>query len=266
MKEQRIESNRINQANHKEVMSDFSFAMKPSEESEGGVGVLEVEGPSPSNNNTDDNNRSHNSPNRRPRAVKIKKLGKKLGGALQKINVVKWIDDLEQDQNLADQLDRVNADTADEQERKDICRQAMEACMNAIGDHLQEFLSEHPQATYEEWICNLHPDNINNRMEGLTQTPMIDHRFYVANSDHRVLWNEHLNDLDDPHNLTPVRHFVAARSFQPTATTITASSQHQHQHSMNSDKCIVLEEDRTLETRSGLYSTKKQTFTLSLIS
>jgi hypothetical protein len=149
--------------------------------------------------------------------LKIKALGKKLGGALQKINntvnIAKWIDDLEQDQHLADRLDRINSDNAEEEERKEICREAMEACLKAMRDHLMEFLDDHPQATYEEWICNLHPDNINGKLDGLTQTPMIDHRFYVQSSDHRILWNENLNDLNDPMNLTPVRHFVEARTF-----------------------------------------------------
>ena len=217
-------------------MSDYAFAQRPNDDnnesgSDRKVSVFEVEqqqpqpqSPSSSNSILDEqNNNNINTNNGKPkRGTKIKKFGKKIGGALQKINVVKWIEDLEHDQDLADQLDRINTDTADEQERQTIRRQALEACMNAMTDHLMEFIREKPQGSYEEWICQLHPDNINGRLEGLTSTPMIDHRFYVADSDHRLLWNEHLNDtfsvdgddgVGDNRNMTPVRHYVAARTF-----------------------------------------------------
>jgi len=190
-----------------------------------------------SNNNTRVNNNNNNSANNNKndnhhqfRAKNnIKTIGKKLGGALQKVNVIKWIGDLEQDQHLADELDKVNFENTDEQERYEIRRQAMEACMNAMEEHLLEFLQQHPQGTYEEWICQLHPDNINERMIGLTQTPLIDHRFYVADSDHRRLWNEHLNDdkkktADNNTCLSSGRHFVPARTFQQADTTSSTAN------------------------------------------
>jgi hypothetical protein len=216
--------------NHKDVMADFSFAINPATVSSsvsdettttedqqdqatraaggvGGVVPFELD-QAPAANNS--NNLSDNI---RKKPLKLKK---KLGGALQKLNVAKWIDDLEKDQDLADNLDRINADNADEQERKEICRQAMEACLNTMRDHLLEFLGDNPQASYEEWIANLHPDNINYKTDGLTSTPLIDHRFYVEDSDHRILWNEHLNFiLEDPTNLRPVRHYVPARTTTP---------------------------------------------------
>jgi hypothetical protein len=148
----------------------------------------------------------------RKNPLRFKQTFRKLGGALNNtLNVAKWINDLEQSQELADQLDRVNGENIDDQERHDICRQAMEACLGNIRQHLLEFLDDHPQATYEEWICELHPDNINDKLEGLTNTPMIDHRFYVKDSDHRLLWNEHLNK--------ELRHFVPARSSAAAAST-----------------------------------------------
>ena len=149
--------------------------------------------------------------------------------------------DLESDQDLADHLDRINADTADEQERQMIKRQAMEACLNTMREHLLEFLADHPQATYEEWICQLHPDNINTQLEGLTHTPMIDHRFYVADSDHRLLWNEHLNDLNDETNMTPVRHFVAARTFAKKPSNIVDFSEEASNSNPGEQNLIALD-------------------------
>jgi len=222
--------------NHQGVLSDFSFAVKPSslsstsDETEGEAGAsaepgaavamehLELDG-------TQQQQHDHDQQPGSGRKKPLKQIGKKIGGAFSKINIAKWIDDLEQDQQLADQLDRVNADNADEAERQEICRHAMELCLKEMRDHLLEFLSERPLASYEEWISELHPDNINGRSEGLTHTPLIDHRFYVADSDHRILWNEHLNDLDDPTNMTPVRRFVAARSFNtPTHADAAGTS------------------------------------------
>jgi hypothetical protein len=109
-----------------------------------------------------------------------------VGNAIQKVNIGKWIDDLEKDQELADELDRINAENAEEQERKAICREAEAACLKAIHDHLMSFVEEYPDSTYEEWIRELHPDNIQEKDDS------IDERFYVEDADHRILWNENL--------------------------------------------------------------------------
>ena len=65
--------------------------------------------------------------------------------------------------------------------------------------HLEEFLITHPESTYEQWIAALHPENVE---EG---SAMIDHRFYVEDSDHRILWNEKIEGE---------REFVPARSLK----------------------------------------------------
>jgi hypothetical protein len=109
----------------------------------------------------------------------------KVGTALQKVNIAKWIDDLERDQNVADELDRVNQENREEQERKDLCRQAEQACLLAVKEHLQSFLQEKRDAAYEEWIGELHPDNIKDDGSGT-----VDPRFYIQDSDHRILWND----------------------------------------------------------------------------
>ena len=128
---------------------------------------------------------------------------KNLSGKLQKINLVKLIGDMEKDQNLADNLERINKDLINEQAMCDMVREAEAACMQAIADHFDEFVAEHPNATYEEWIADLHPENIHEGklLDGLGSE--LDHRFYVEDSDHRILWNSHLGGA---------RIFVSART------------------------------------------------------
>ena len=71
--------------------------------------------------------------------------------------------------------------------------------MQAINRrHLEDFIRLNPSASYEEWIGALHPENVHDKNSGV-----IDHRFYVRDSDHRLLWNE-LLDGD--------RNYVDARS------------------------------------------------------
>ncbi|CAB9514097.1 expressed unknown protein [Seminavis robusta] len=231
--------------NNQGATADFGFAMKPpelsatSEETEASIqpppgkpttAPFEISQGKTMNQAWVDKMQQAATTKSPKRQIKIKAIGKKLGGALRAVNnnlnVAKWIDDLEQDQDLADKLDRINDETADEATRKEIVRAATEACLQTMRTHLLEFLDERPQATYEEWICELHPENKNMKMDGLTQIPLIDHRFYVQDSDHRILWNEYLNDLSNPKNLTPVRHFVAARTMlkQPSNLSTTASS------------------------------------------
>ena len=118
----------------------------------------------------------------RKQKSKLAKGIQSVGNALQRINIARWIDDLEKDQNIADQLERMNQENAEEQKRKEICRQAEEACLLAIRNHLDSFLEENPKGTYEDWIAELHPDNVR---EG-----KIDSRFYIQDSEHLVLWKD----------------------------------------------------------------------------
>jgi hypothetical protein len=248
--------------NHHIASSDFMFAMKPPVLSTASD-EAESTDPSPSGRDTTNSSLPADSQsaaaaaaaatsNPMQRVPKIRALGKTLGGAFSKINVAKWIDELECDQELADHLDRINNDTADEQERQMIKRQAMEACLQTMKEHLLEFLAENPQATYEEWICNLHPDNINMQLEGLTNTPMIDHRFYVADSDHRLLWNEHLNDLEDTTNMNPVRHFVAARTFAKKPSIVEDANEAAGSSSGDENELIDLENNPKETKRDGV--------------
>jgi hypothetical protein len=128
------------------------------------------------------------------RRKKLSKVAKSVGNAVQKINIGKWIDDLEKDQQLADELEEMNQANREEQERKELVRQAKEICMQAIHEHLRSFLQENPDGTYEEWIQELHPDNVD-EVKGT-----IDERFFVEDCEHQLIWTEQTEKL---HQKTP---------------------------------------------------------------
>lgn len=125
----------------------------------------------------------------------VKRGLKSFGSALNRMNPGKWIDDLERDQEIAYRLEEMNRENEEEEERQRICREAEAACLEAVRDHLGSFLAEKPEATYEEWIVELHPENARTTTTAATEASSridIDHRFYVHDSDHRMLWNENL--------------------------------------------------------------------------
>jgi hypothetical protein len=120
--------------------------------------------------------------------VKIK-IKKTLGSALQKINrtvnLIYMIDMLEQKQEIADYMEVINTENEEEQERKRQCREATALCLKEVHDHCITYLEEHPQdGSYENWIRACHPDNVD-------LDAVIDHRFYVQDSDHRIIWNSY---------------------------------------------------------------------------
>jgi hypothetical protein len=138
---------------------------------------------------------------------KIKNGVQKVGDVLQKVNIGKWIDELERDQEIADELNRQNIDNEEENERKQIVREAQEACMDAIRVHLHSFLLDDSEniSTYEDWIAELHPDNIittitNKNEDSNKQTEQqqfsIDPRYYLTDSDHRIMWNDAISKMD----------------------------------------------------------------------
>jgi hypothetical protein len=119
---------------------------------------------------------------------------KSFGNQLQKINLGKLIDQMESDQTLADSLEQLNERMKEECERQGIRREAEARTMEVILDHLEVFLQEYPNASYEEWIEDLHPENA---YQGklLPDIQEIDQRFYVYESDHRRLWNKAMEKL-----------------------------------------------------------------------
>jgi len=78
-------------------------------------------------------------------------------------------------------------------EAENMTREAEEACLNVCRLHLQEFLKEKPDGTYEDWLRALHPENDyeGKLLEGFSE---LDHRFYVKESDHLKMWNESVDE------------------------------------------------------------------------
>lgn len=131
-------------------------------------------------------------------AISIGGAAMKIGESLQKINLGKLIDDLEEKQAFADHLEHVNQEIVQEQQRKELVREAEARSRAIIIHHLHEFLVKFPLATYEEWISDLHPDNVTPTKKNVGQKEhAIDHRFYVVDSDHRIIWNGLMEELKD---------------------------------------------------------------------
>ncbi len=94
------------------------------------------------------------------------------------------IEVLEYKQELADYLEVMNNENAEELERKRLCREATARCLKEIHEHCIRYLDQHPDdASYEEWIKECHPEN--------AELGNIDHRFYVRDADHRIIWNSY---------------------------------------------------------------------------
>ena len=134
------------------------------------------------------------------------------------------------DLQLAEKLNAMNLDVEEEETRKEIesynrkqeemrdleemmrfKREAEESCLNTTTEHLLDFIKANPTATYHQWIEDLHPENAHDGalLEGLGKT--IDHRFFVEESDHRRIWNEHLLTFLNQ-DTSAGRDFVPARA------------------------------------------------------
>ena len=68
-------------------------------------------------------------------------------------------------------------------------REAKRACLEVVEAHLRRWLKEPAgDRTYEAWVRALHPEN--------ASKDAIDHRFYVEDSEHRLLWNDAVRSWD----------------------------------------------------------------------
>ena len=141
-------------------------------------------------NTSPSSGRDHGSTKRNGR---LKSGFRKIGKTLQKINLPRLIDEMEKDQELANQLENMNQEIKEESDRKELVRQAADQCMQEMKNHLHDFLESHKYATYEDWIRDLHPDNVHTG-QLLEDFSHIDPRFYVTDSDHRIMWNEMVPD------------------------------------------------------------------------
>jgi hypothetical protein len=91
-------------------------------------------------------------------------------------------------------LQSLNERMREEAERRNIRLASEEACLNAMRDHLIDFLKAKPSGTYEQWIEDLHPENAHDPMLLTGMDKEIDLRFYVKESDHLQLWNSFIRD------------------------------------------------------------------------
>ncbi len=96
----------------------------------------------------------------------------------------------EAEPQFAEKLAFISEEIIENQKGRKIVRESQLECMKEITNHLKPFLVQHPNATYEEWVAELHPDNAE------YSDGRIDHRFYVEDSDHRILWNGFMKELD----------------------------------------------------------------------
>jgi hypothetical protein len=123
---------------------------------------------------------------------RFKKLASGAKNVVDKINIGKWIDNLEKDQELADHLEIVNHEYQQESSHKILVGHVREQCMDEIRRHLEQFWEENQHhrhdfsapPTYDDWIRELHPDNV--QADGT-----MDARFYIPDCDHWVLWNQY---------------------------------------------------------------------------
>ena len=111
----------------------------------------------------------------------------KVGQTLQRFNLARLIDEMEMDQEVADHLEFINQETQAEVDRKELVHEAASLCRADIVEHLEGFLNEKPGGSYQEWIRDLNPDNVEDDNN-------IDPRFFVEDSDHRILWNDRVPD------------------------------------------------------------------------
>jgi len=119
-------------------------------------------------------------------------------------------------------LDRINRER---EESEAMVAEAAKLMLDIDQRHLEEFIDNNrdrvnngdgdggTQIRYEEWIAELHPENATvvrsfnvanwkNPSSSSSSSPpgssgiVLDHRFYVEESDHRKLWNKMIGDSE----------------------------------------------------------------------
>jgi len=119
-------------------------------------------------------------------------------------------------------------------------RETYAACLAEVETHLDTFLKQNSRGTYEEWIGELHPENVHSSKRNGKLA--IDHRFYIEGSDHRRIWNAHVDG----------RRSVPARGLVPAAPACGRSGLRCSEHVGTPDLfCSVLSRDRAVTGGSG---------------
>jgi len=144
-------------------------------------------------------------PNHRDRmAAGLAKGLVSIGTALEKMNISKLVENLEtRDPELCDKPEAIKKEIEDENERNKLIEEALLRCKVDMEDHLSTFLFLNPQGSFEQWISELHPENAQDG-SFLPEFKDMDRRFYVSDSDHRIMWNRRV----------PPDRQIAARTFK----------------------------------------------------
>jgi hypothetical protein len=119
-----------------------------------------------------------------------------------------------------------------DEECKNLCYEATIACLQSLHDHVIEYLNKHIKelytahhvliesrndhepryqdrnrdssrtCCYEDWIRECHPENVDDercdREDDRDQAHDIDFRFYLQDSDHRIIWNSYVHSFGCP--------------------------------------------------------------------
>jgi hypothetical protein len=78
---------------------------------------------------------------------------------LQQFNIGRWIDDLEDEHRIAEelnQLNQLNHINQDDMESKSLVAYSHMLRMDTLRHHLFTFLKDNPNGTYEAWVAELH--------------------------------------------------------------------------------------------------------------
>lgn len=107
-----------------------------------------------------------------------------LGLAVASCLVVQWKQRQNEKREYEQEQARIERINREREETEATAHEAAQMMLDIDRQHLDEFIQKKNQqsSTYEEWISELHPDNVQ-------ESGAIDHRFYVHDSDHRLMWN-----------------------------------------------------------------------------
>lgn len=160
-------------------------------------------------------------------------------GQQLKSNITQFVEEQQQPSGgLSSQLNALNLRMKEEAERRDVQKVSEEACKNEMRNHLEEFVKKNPNGTYEQWIEDLHPENLSDPKLLKEMDKELDLRFYVEESDHLRLWNEKIRD--------PLRQVKSRnRVWKDDTKTQLNSEESAHVDLLGGDEILDNEEKKT---------------------
>mmetsp|Transcript_4773 Transcript_4773/g.6652 ORF Transcript_4773/g.6652 Transcript_4773/m.6652 type:complete len:105 (-) Transcript_4773:222-536(-) len=63
-----------------------------------------------------------------------------------------------------------------------VAERARQQCIGIVQSHLDEFLLQHPEASFCQWIASLHPEN--------AKDDVLDHRFLNDDNPWLLVWRD----------------------------------------------------------------------------